>query len=161
MEHDEEALAPTQAVARQVRAIRERRRMTAAKLAEEMTRVGVKWDRGTVAKLETGRRENVSVAELLALAAVLSVSPVWLLVPTVDDAPYKATPTQTEPAQVVRNWIRGDRPLPGTDWRLYVAEGPSEWGMYLSPEEWEEHVDLARRVAALEQRQVAQERGDG
>ena len=156
MERD--AWTPTGTIAKRVREVREKRRLTAAQLAERMTKVGIAWDRNTVTKLETGRRANVSVAELLALAAVLDVAPVWLLVPANDDQPYQATPTQTEPAGVVRNWIRGDRPLPGTDWRLYVAEGPSEWGYYLSPDEWEEHQGLARRVAALEQRQ---ERHDG
>jgi transcriptional regulator with XRE-family HTH domain len=125
MEHDQGPPAPTRAVAQRVREVRERRRMTAARLAEEMTRVGVPWDRGTVAKLETGRRENVSVVELLALAAVLDVAPVHLLVPPDHvEQPYQVTPTITEDADMVRAWIRGFLGLVDTDRRLFLAEMP-------------------------------------
>ena len=44
------------------------------------------WTRIVVTKLETGRRQSVSVEELLALAYVLNVAPVHLLVPWDDDA---------------------------------------------------------------------------
>jgi transcriptional regulator with XRE-family HTH domain len=125
MEHRDGPLAPTQAVAKRVREVRERRRMTAAKLAAEMTRVGIGWDRNTVTKLETGRRANVSVAELLALASVLDVAPVHLLVPFDDDGqPYQVTPTQVEAAGFVRDWIRGDWYLEDTDLRNFFSELP-------------------------------------
>jgi transcriptional regulator with XRE-family HTH domain len=125
MEHDDGPLAPTQAVAKRIRAVRERRRMTAAKLAAEMTRVGIPWNRSIVAKLESGRRPNVSVAELFALASVLDVAPVHLLVPfDDDDQPYQVTPTQVEAAGFVRDWIRGDWYLADTDLRNFFSELP-------------------------------------
>ena len=129
MEHNEGPVAPTQAVAGRVREVRDRRRMSAARLADEMTRVGIRWDRNTVAKLETGRRANVSVAELLALAVVLDVAPVHLLVPpdAWDDEGgeqlYQITPTRAEPASTVRAWVRG-MPLPGSDLRNFVSQVP-------------------------------------
>ena len=99
--------------------------MTAAKLAAEMTRVGIGWDRNTVTKLETGRRANVSVGELFALASVLDVAPVHLLVPFDDDAqPYQVTPTQVDAAGFVRDWIRGDWYLADTDLRNFFSELP-------------------------------------
>ncbi len=131
MEHDERALAPTRALAARVRELREKRRLTAAQLAAAMTRAGIKWDRSTVAKLETGRRENVSVAELLALAYVLEVAPVHLLVPLDDDQLYQVTPGRVEPARSVRRWVRGAVPLDGTDPRAFWSEVPAdEWDWY-------------------------------
>ena len=121
MEHTDEPMTPTRTVALRVRELREKRRLTAAQLAEQMTQVGVAWDRGVVTKLETGRRENVSVAELLALAYVLKVAPVHLLVPLDDEQPYRVTPTVTAPAPVVRGWVRG-YPAPGTSWRYVLPE---------------------------------------
>lgn len=124
MEHDKAPPAPTRVVAQRVREVRERRRMSASRLAEEMTRVGVPWDRGTVAKLETGRRANVSVAELLALADVLNIAPVHLLIPLDDEQPYQVTPTRVEPAGIVRDWIRGRWPLPSASLRDFYSEVP-------------------------------------
>jgi transcriptional regulator with XRE-family HTH domain len=125
MEQDAAPLSPTQVVAKRVREVRKKRGLTAAQLAEQMTRVGVPWKRGVVAKLESGLREAVSVEELLALASVLDVAPVHLLVPLDDDAqPYAATPTQVEAAGFVRDWIRGDWYLDGTDVRDFFSELP-------------------------------------
>jgi transcriptional regulator with XRE-family HTH domain len=124
MEQDAAPLSPTQVVAKRVREVRQKRGLTAAQLAEQMTRVGIPWDRGTVAKLETGRRANVSVAELLALAYVLAVAPGHLLVPLEDKTPYQATPTQVEPAGAVRDWVRGAWYLEGVDVRGFFSELP-------------------------------------
>jgi transcriptional regulator with XRE-family HTH domain len=125
MEQDAAPLSPTQWVAKRVREVRQKRGLTAAQLATEMTRVGVPWKRGVVAKLESGLREAVSVEELLALAYVLDVAPVHLLVPFDDDAqPYQVTPTRNDPAGYVRDWIRGDWYLDGTDVRHFFSELP-------------------------------------
>ena len=125
MEQDATPLSPTQVVAKRVREVRQKRGLTAAQLAEQMARVGVPWKRGVVAKLESGLREAVSVEELLALAYVLDVAPVHLLVPFDDDAqPYQVTPTRDDPAGFVRDWIRGDWYLDGTDVRNFFSELP-------------------------------------
>jgi transcriptional regulator with XRE-family HTH domain len=125
MEQDDVPLSPTRVVAKRVREVRERRRMTAAQLAEQMTRVGVPWKRGVVAKLESGLRGAVSVEELLALAYVLDVAPVHLLVPFEDEQPYQVTPTKVEQVGFVRDWIRGDWYLEGTDMRNFFSELPA------------------------------------
>lgn len=53
--------------------------MTAAQLGEALDKQhGVKWDRFTVASLENGKRQNVTVDELFALAAVFEISPIFL-----------------------------------------------------------------------------------
>lgn len=72
-------------VARQVRLIRQRRGLSGAKVAERMGDAGVSWTRGTIAKLETGRRQTVSIDEVIALAYALDVPVVHLLPPTLKE----------------------------------------------------------------------------
>ncbi|MFI1951986.1 helix-turn-helix domain-containing protein [Streptomyces xinghaiensis] len=132
---------PTRAVAKRLREIRKRRGLTAEQLADRLTEQGVPWQRSTVAKLENGSRENVTIAEWLALAYVLDVAPIHLLVPT--DAPagdvYQVTPTETATIGDVRAWVRGFEELPGTDRRKFYASVPEvEFGVReVDPERFE------------------------
>jgi transcriptional regulator with XRE-family HTH domain len=129
-----------------VKDLRKRRGWSAQRLGEEMTRVGVAWDRSIVANFENGRRSYVTVEELLALAYVFSVAPVHMIVPpqsrqeltpaSKDDlsqllrqAPYAyaITPTvQYAPTIAVRGWIRGERTIGAVDPRLYFSEVPPD-----------------------------------
>jgi transcriptional regulator with XRE-family HTH domain len=69
-----------QVIAGRMREMRKARGWSADRLARELTtRTGVKWARMVVTKLENGRRQTVSVEELLALALVFRVAPVELL----------------------------------------------------------------------------------
>jgi transcriptional regulator with XRE-family HTH domain len=69
----------TRAIAARMAELRKARRWSAVSLAEEMTLAGVSWDRYVVSNLERGRRANVTVDELLALAQVFGVPPETLL----------------------------------------------------------------------------------
>lgn len=129
---------PVETVASRVREIRTRRGLTAQQLGERMTAEGIRWDRFTVANLEKGKRQSVTVTELLALAAVLNVAPVHLMVPpkgptgrlTDEEEPYHVTPEKTVAREAVRQWVRGFDPLPGADAAEFHAEGPShEYGV--------------------------------
>ncbi|GAA3617324.1 helix-turn-helix domain-containing protein [Streptomyces chitinivorans] len=110
-------------IAERVKEVRGRRGLTAQELADRLKEAGVPWDRGTVTKLETKRRQNVSVVELLALARALHVAPVHLLVPP-DNRPYQVTPNEAHRSGRARAWIRGEEPLPGTDRRIFRTEVP-------------------------------------
>ncbi|MDD4866184.1 MAG: helix-turn-helix transcriptional regulator [Mycobacterium sp.] len=66
-------------VAAQVRALRNARGWTGQRLAQEMARLGIAWDRYTVTNLERGRRQDVTVDELQALADVFDIKYPWLL----------------------------------------------------------------------------------
>jgi hypothetical protein len=90
-----------------------------------MTAVGVPWDRSIVANFETGRRAGVSVEEMLALADVLGVAPVYLMLPIDDEEALVAvTPTRAAKTYQVREWIRGRMHLRGQDGRRYHTQVP-------------------------------------
>ena len=129
--HDEAhppPLRPHRVIAARVRELRDKRRLTAAQLAERMTEAGVKWDRSVVANLESGRRASVSVEELLALAYVLEVAPVHLIVPVDADGWFAVTPDLSTTNEYARAWIRGSVALPGIDERQFFSEVPAdEW----------------------------------
>ncbi|MQA13707.1 MAG: helix-turn-helix domain-containing protein [Pseudonocardiaceae bacterium] len=80
MESRRQGGAPVTAViAERVKALRTDARLSGPALAAAMNEHGIPWNRTTLAKLETGRRETVTVPEFLALALVLDVPPVLLL----------------------------------------------------------------------------------
>ncbi|MFC8415707.1 helix-turn-helix transcriptional regulator [Streptomyces coelicoflavus] len=115
------AVGPVPTIAQRVKALRGRKGWSAEDLGNALKDEGVKWDRFTVANLEKGKRQNVTVVELLALAKVLDVALVNLLVP-VNDAPYQVTPERVEDSDAVRAWVRGQKPLPGMDERTFLTE---------------------------------------
>jgi len=107
-----EPLTSTAVIGKQVAKYRGRLDWSAAKLATELQKAGVQWERPDVTKLERGFRKSVTVDQALALAEVLNVPLVHLLVPPDDgDAPYRVTAEATEPSYRVRGWIRGLYPL--------------------------------------------------
>jgi len=128
-------LTPTAVVAARMHEVRVKRGWSAAELARRMQAAGIPWERIVVTKLETGRRASVSVAELLALAAVLNCPPVMLMTADERSQPgyrpryvnpvYQVTPAVTEDMGTVRAWIRGAGPLgEHDDTREYYAELP-------------------------------------
>lgn len=149
-------------VADRVREVRRRRGLTAAQLAVRCAALGMPdLTASTLSNIETGRRDetgrrrrDVSVDELLTLAAALDVAPVHLLVPPLgspltavlaepnDEALYAVTPTRATRIYRVRQWIRGERPLPDADPWLFFAEIPGHEKP--STEQLEELIDKER-----------------
>lgn len=145
-----QSLAPHRVIAERVRALRRLHGWSAQRLAEQLSSVGIAWDRSIVANFENGRRASVSVEEFLALAYVLSVAPVHLLVPIdTDVASYRITPKgRAVTTGFVRSWVCGTvRIDPETlepigspeaseiDWRRYFLEMPGPFGAYSIPME--------------------------
>lgn len=120
-------MTPTEAVASRVRQLRRTRGWTAEELADRMTEVGIPWNQPVVSRLETGKRESISLAEVLALAYILDVAPIHLFVP-IDpgEAEYQVVPSREIAVHAAREWIRGQAPLPGGDVRQYFSEVPVE-----------------------------------
>jgi transcriptional regulator with XRE-family HTH domain len=89
-----EASEPMRLIVERVAAIRRYKGLTQSQLAEAMQQLGVPWQRIIVAKIEGGRRDFLTVEELLALCIALEISPVDLLVPRElkPDQPYHVAP---------------------------------------------------------------------
>jgi transcriptional regulator with XRE-family HTH domain len=127
-------VTPVSTIAKRIKELRARRGWTAEKLGKELTRHGAKFDRFTISNLESGKRQNVTINELMAIAFVFDVAPVNLLVPF-EDEPYQVTSERIENSDTVRAWFRGEEPLPGTDERTYFAEVSA--------------LDMRRRIEAV------------
>lgn len=132
MTNREREATASDVVAERVAASRRKRGWTARQLAERCAELGAtQITAATLANIESGRRDkdgrrrrDVSVDELLALALALDVAPVHLLVPERVE-PYQVTPTVENDTVLVRNWVRGFVPLPGTDWAWFITERPA------------------------------------
>lgn len=147
----------TAILARRVKYLRDKRGWSAERLAEEMTRVGVPWKRVVVSKLESGRRQSVSLTEVLALAYVFNVGVVHLIVPTDGNDPFPVTPEQFVPPARAREWIRGRHPLPSFDPRIFFSEVPAqEWE---PPEMTQEQMDRQARLNEI-RRDLADQTGE-
>ena len=88
---------PTQVarrVAREVRRHRQMRqpRMSVQNLADLTAELGMEIPRSVLANLEGGRRDTISVAEVLVLAAALNVSPLELIFPVGFDEQMEILP---------------------------------------------------------------------
>lgn len=124
-------LTPHRTIAQRVKNLRQRRGLSAQRLADRLAGVGIPWDRSIVANLENGRRAAVSVEEFLALAYVLDVAPVHLLVPidATQVTPYRVVPEGNPVgAWFARAWVRGQTAVGGVNAKNYFAEVPDvEW----------------------------------
>jgi transcriptional regulator with XRE-family HTH domain len=72
----------TATIASQVRLFRRERKISGQHLATMTAELGMEIPRSVLANFESGRRETVSVAEMLILAYALDVTPAMLLVPS-------------------------------------------------------------------------------
>lgn len=84
MTQSENADFPSQVatqVGQLVKTARSESGLSAQKLADECTRLGVQMTRNMVASIENKRRSSVSVPEVLAISTVLRIPPITLLFP--------------------------------------------------------------------------------
>lgn len=95
---------PSQVLAKKVLELRSRRGSTQDELAQRMTRLGIRWTRSTVAKIEHGDRQ-VTIDELICLARALNAQPAALLT---DDAEQQSlTPTTKLSPREFWHWMTG------------------------------------------------------
>lgn len=119
-----------------------------------MGKIGFKWDRYTAGNLERGRRQSVTVEELLGLAYVLDVAPVHLVAPLASDELMRFLPEQVATSAVVREWLRGRiwMPHPGGNEKTYFTEVPDEeWTPPPQLTEAELERQRAARLAQLDE----------
>lgn len=102
----------TGVIAAEVRRERVKRKLSTQQLADRCDRLGFPIPRSVLANLENGRREAVSVAELLVLAAALEVAPGLLVNPLGHQATTEVLPGRELPAWEAILWLSGQVRLP-------------------------------------------------
>jgi transcriptional regulator with XRE-family HTH domain len=116
----EDAMDPVRAVAQRVADLRRRKGINATKLGELLGEQGLQWDRFTVANLESGRRRNVTIPELFALAAALDVPPLALLIP--ETGRVQVTSKKALDPVAMAAWMDGTRRPGGFLTALFTRE---------------------------------------
>lgn len=85
--------------------------MSAQQLADRTAELGMPIARSVLANLESGRRDTVSVAEVLVLAAALNVSPIELMCPVGYDKRTEILPGRTADPLEAMHWFTGELKL--------------------------------------------------
>jgi transcriptional regulator with XRE-family HTH domain len=101
----------TRMVAREIRRYRDERKMSAQQLADRTAELGMEVPRSVLANLESGRRETVTVPEILVLAAALQVTPIELLCPVGFDEQIEILPGRIVDPLSASRWVDGDLAL--------------------------------------------------
>ena len=81
--------------------------MSAQQLADRTRELGLHVIRSVIANLENGRRDNISVAELVILARALDVPPVLLLYPVGCEDTVEVSPGEQLPPWDALQWFTG------------------------------------------------------
>ncbi|MFI7496241.1 helix-turn-helix domain-containing protein [Kocuria sp. M4R2S49] len=79
---DDWGTTTTHRIGKNVAETRKRKKMSAQTLADLCEARGIPMKRTSIANLENGRRDSVTVTDLMAIAAALEVPPVTLMFPT-------------------------------------------------------------------------------
>jgi transcriptional regulator with XRE-family HTH domain len=98
----------TRSIAGEIRRWRGIRGLSAQQVADSCARLGLQLSRSTLADLENGRRPLISVAELLALAAVLDVAPALLVAPVGRRPEIEILPGREMRPRDAVGWLGGE-----------------------------------------------------
>jgi transcriptional regulator with XRE-family HTH domain len=104
-------------------------------------------NRSVIANIESGRRESVSVDQLLVLAAALHVSPALLFIPLGTAETFLVTPKLATTPQLALEWVIGGNSLeqPGAEGSLVLDWEPApSWQQQVMP------IRLFRRLRAAQ-----------
>ncbi len=99
------AVRYTQVVAAQVRYYRNLRGVSAQWLSDRSAELGMPIARAVISNMENGKRESISIGEVLCLAKALEVAPIDLL--TVQDGKTEVAPGLTLDRVSAAGWIAG------------------------------------------------------
>ncbi len=105
----------TATIAGQIQRTRVARRMSAQQLAEATAALGYEIPRSVIANLESGRRDAVSIAELVVFAQALKVPPLLLVFPVGHAQTIEVLPNVTADVWAAAKWFTGEGPFPGTE----------------------------------------------
>ncbi|SDY84775.1 hypothetical protein SAMN05661080_04795 [Modestobacter sp. DSM 44400] len=100
--------------------------MSGQQLADATATLGHPLPRSVIANLESGRRDTVSVAELLVLARALEVPPLQLVFPIGREAMNEVLPGTVIPTWLAAQWFTGEEAFPAAlrdgGWGLSTKE---------------------------------------
>jgi transcriptional regulator with XRE-family HTH domain len=117
----------TRTVAEEIRRYRLARRLSAQQLADRCAELGMPIRRSVLANLENGRRDAITIAELLVLAHALDVSPILLVFPVGRRDEVEALPGRSLPTWDAALWLSGTARLQETATGLDVEwAGPDD-----------------------------------
>lgn len=104
------AKAWTTSIGQRMQTERKRQEMTAQGLADVTERLGYAVTRNTIASLENGRKELLSIQELVVIARALEIAPIALMYPveTNDTVRVPADPPVEVPAFRAARWFSGE-----------------------------------------------------
>jgi 8-oxo-dGTP pyrophosphatase MutT (NUDIX family)/transcriptional regulator with XRE-family HTH domain len=115
---------PSEVFRVRLREVRRLKGWTQQQLADALVAAGVKLDASAVTRLERGTR-GLSLDDVIAIAAVLGVSPLHMVVPLNGATSLDVTPEIAAEPAAVRAWMRGQLPLRDTDdERLFYTQTP-------------------------------------
>jgi transcriptional regulator with XRE-family HTH domain len=153
------AKTPSDFVGPNVRRFRELRGWRQRHLVERLEELGATttgWSEVKVHRLETGKRQKVSLEDLFELAIALDVSPLQLIVPHGDEAAHTKVWIGGKVdrwSHQVKQWVRGVQPLLGrldyksdeaaaTGHRFYLLDSQSlgEWDLIKRAGEYADQV---------------------
>jgi transcriptional regulator with XRE-family HTH domain len=98
----------TSTVAAQIRLYRQMHQMSTQDLADRCAELGFAIPRPVLSNLENGRRESVSVAELIVLARALQTSPLQLAMPVGRQETIELTPGEQVAVWDAARWFTGE-----------------------------------------------------
>jgi transcriptional regulator with XRE-family HTH domain len=114
--------------AARLKEVREWHRLSQAALSRLLKEAGHTIHPSRVKKLETGRARP-TVEDLLALALVLDVSPLFLVAPPLGERLRiggEAVGAEAFDAKTMRTWWRGEKPLAGQLPEAFTAQKPED-----------------------------------
>lgn len=116
------ATETTHQIGRNIALARKRKGVTAQVLADRCTELGVTMKRTSIANLENGRRDSVTVTDLMVIAAALGVPPVALIYPTKQAGkPIEMVSGTTSTTFDALSWFSGTAAPPTEEPDLEVA----------------------------------------
>jgi transcriptional regulator with XRE-family HTH domain len=114
---------PTAVCSSRIREIRGARGLSASALANRLADLGrPELNRSVIANIENGRRDAISLEELVAFALALDVAPLDLVTPAGESAAVTVLPDWEEDAIAFRSWFAGEEPLDRVDAEAYFDQ---------------------------------------
>jgi transcriptional regulator with XRE-family HTH domain len=118
---------------------------TQAGLAERLTEIGTPMHETAVARIESGKR-RVTLDDVIAIAAAMDVSPLFLFSPLEHDARIRLAATIDCTAADLWAWVRGTQPLDAANARSYHYQSPGDVGGSAIVEDAQELADWLARA---------------